>query len=58
MDRIKNARRTMWICVLLGAVTLAAYWPVFHNDFIKLDDRQYVTENPHVLGGFKWDNVK
>jgi tetratricopeptide (TPR) repeat protein len=58
MDLIKNGRRTVLVCVLLSAVTLAAYWPVFHNDFIKLDDRKYVIENPHVFGGLTWDNVK
>ncbi|HSU56029.1 MAG TPA: tetratricopeptide repeat protein [Candidatus Dormibacteraeota bacterium] len=42
----------------MSAVILAAYWPVFHNDFIKLDDRQYILENIHVTSGLTWANVK
>jgi tetratricopeptide (TPR) repeat protein len=57
MDPMKNTRRTMLACVLLGAITLAAYWPVIHNDFVSYDDREYVTENPHVLAGLTWDTA-
>lgn len=59
MDRTDNMRRrTILICFLLCGITFVAYWPVFQNDFIKLDDRQYVVENPHVLGGVTWPDVK
>jgi tetratricopeptide (TPR) repeat protein len=54
---MKNTRRTVLACVLLSAVTLAAFWPVIHNDFVSYDDRDYVTENPHVLGGLTWANA-
>src|ERR1035437_1061228 len=54
---MKNTRRTLLACVLLSAVTLAAFWPVIHNDFVSYDDRDYVTENPHVLGGLTWANA-
>ena len=47
----------MLICVLLSALTLAAYWPVFHNDFIRLDDPDYVTENGPVLAGLNWHSA-
>ena len=43
--------------LLLIAVTLAAYWPVLRNDFISLDDHEYVTENPHVITGLTWSNL-
>src|SRR5437867_175270 len=56
MDRT-NRRRTISICVLLGAVTLASFWPVLHNSFINFDDPEYVTENPHVISGLTWENV-
>ena len=46
------------LCLALCAITLAAYWPVFRNDFIKLDDHQYVLENPHVLGGLTRADIK
>ena len=54
MDRTDNPRRTILICVLLGAITLAAFGPVFRNGFVSYDDSVYVTENPHVLAGLSW----
>ena len=38
-------------CVLLIVATLAVYWPVLNHDFVIYDDRDYVTENPHIQGG-------
>ena len=58
MDRMKESRRTLLICLLLAAATLAAFWPVIHSDFIHYDDPQYVTLNPHVASGLTWANVK
>jgi tetratricopeptide (TPR) repeat protein len=58
VNRLNENRRSTWIGALLASVTLAAFWPVVHNDFIKLDDRKYVTENPHVLSGLTWPNVQ
>jgi protein O-mannosyl-transferase len=57
MDRTDNTRNALLIGVLLAAVTLAAYWPVFQNDFVSYDDPSYVTENPFVLRGMRWANV-
>jgi tetratricopeptide (TPR) repeat protein len=51
MERDDHPRWTVLICLLLAAMTLAAYWPVFRNSFVNYDDPVYVTENPHVLGG-------
>jgi len=31
--------------------TLAVYWPLLNHDFVIYDDRDYVTENPHIQGG-------
>jgi tetratricopeptide (TPR) repeat protein len=58
MDRFRNTWRATLIAALLGAVTLATFWPVLHNDFIRYDDRDYITANPHVLSGLNWDGVK
>jgi len=58
MDRIKKTWDSLWICLLLGAATLAAYSPVVRNDFIELDDYQYVVENPHVVTGLNGENVR
>ena len=51
-------RQSLLICTLLGAITLAAYWPVLDNGFINLDDYGYVSKNPHVQTGLTWENVK
>ncbi len=39
------------LCVLLAAVTLAAFWQVGDCGFITLDDDAYVTKNEHVREG-------
>src|SRR5208283_979456 len=54
----RDPHRSLLICALLSAITLAAYWPVLNNGFINLDDYIYVTKNPHVQSGLTWDNVK
>ena len=53
-----NRRRSLLICVLLCAVTVAAYWPLWNNEFVSLDDYTYITNNPHVTGGLTWEDVK
>jgi tetratricopeptide (TPR) repeat protein len=45
------------ICLALGLGTLAVYAPVRQYDFTNYDDDIYVTDNPHVLGGFTHKNV-
>jgi len=52
-DKWKN------VCIYVGliAVTLIAYEPLRHNDFVYFDDHRYVTENPNVLGGITRDSV-
>src|SRR5258708_3206640 len=57
MERSNDIRRSIFICLLLGAVTLPSYWPVLHNGFINFDDPEYITENPHVTNGLSWENV-
>jgi hypothetical protein len=46
-------RRTLWICLALVLLTLAAYGPVLGGgyEFLKIDDDDYVTYNPHVRAG-------
>jgi tetratricopeptide (TPR) repeat protein len=57
MDWKAQAKRRLLACVLLGALTLAAYLPSLRNGFVSYDDPDYVTENPRVLRGLSWDNV-
>lgn len=60
MDRVRMKR----LCVVLVALTILAYLPVWWNDFVDLDDESYITANPHVIGGLSrsgfawaWGNV-
>src|SRR5437870_127235 len=57
MDRPNDQLRTLLICALLSAATLATYWPVVHYKFINFDDLGYIIQNPHVRSGFSWQNV-
>ncbi len=40
--------------VALAGAVLMLYAPVTGYDFINFDDRDYVTENPHVRAGLSW----
>jgi Flp pilus assembly protein TadD len=51
-------KRTVVLCLLLVAATLAVYNPVSRNAFVNFDDDHYITGNPHVLAGLKWGTVK
>jgi hypothetical protein len=57
MQRFWNTWRVPLLCALLGALTLALYWPVTHYSFIGYDDPDYVTDNPRVQSGLSWANV-
>ena len=55
---VPAAKRTLWIYALLAAATLAVYAQAAHFDFVNFDDPDYVTANPHVLGGFTAENIQ
>lgn len=57
MTLTDQGRRTLLLSVLLAAVTLAVFSPVLRHDFIRYDDRVYVTDNPRVLSGLTAGNV-
>lgn len=38
-------------------MTLATYWQVGSHEFLNYDDPDYVTENPHIVGGITLSNV-
>ena len=38
-------------CVLLLLLTVAAFAPLWHNEFVVSDDASYITGNEHVLRG-------
>ena len=51
-------KRTFVLCLLLVVATLAAYNPVNRNCFVNFDDDHYITHNPYVLSGIRWDTIK
>src|SRR5215469_1884740 len=53
-----NRRQNIWVCLLLAAATFRVYFPVLRHPFINYDDDIYVTSNPSVNTGLKWQNVK
>jgi Tfp pilus assembly protein PilF len=54
----RRARGQFWIPLALTALVAIAYAAVRHHGFVPLDDPPYVSENPHVLTGLTWDNVR
>ncbi|MBN2124386.1 MAG: tetratricopeptide repeat protein [Deltaproteobacteria bacterium] len=44
-------------CLVLAALTLAAFWQVQGHDFLVWDDYEYILENPHVRTGLSLENV-
>ncbi len=53
----KHQTQSFWVVVLLCVLTWSAFWPIAGNGFVRYDDPQYVTENPHVLSGLTAGNV-
>src|ERR1043165_9621120 len=52
------AARPIFVCLLLIAVTLAAYGPVTSCDFVQFDDTVYVKDNFQVQAGLTWAGVR
>jgi tetratricopeptide (TPR) repeat protein len=46
-----------WLAAALALITVALYWPALHDDFIDMDDSDYVTSNPHVETGLTLRNA-
>jgi len=46
-----------FVSLLLALVTVAVYAPVARYDFVGYDDPDYITNNPHVLGGLSWGST-
>src|ERR1041385_8503477 len=52
------SRKLLWLSSGLLLLTFAVYWPVTRYGFINFDDSRYITENPHVLSGLTWGNIR
>src|SRR5690242_11417622 len=46
--------RGLWISLGLALSVAVVYFPVHSYGFVRYDDPQYVSENPHVAGGLSW----
>jgi tetratricopeptide (TPR) repeat protein len=52
-----RSKRTLTLCLLLAAGTLALYSRAAHAGFLRYDDDRYVVENPYVSAGLHWSTV-
>jgi hypothetical protein len=52
---IMSRFRTLLACAALLALTLAAYLPLWRNEFIDFDDGPYIAGNPRITAGLSWD---
>jgi protein O-mannosyl-transferase len=50
-------RRTLLICILLTAATLAVFWPVVDHAFVNYDDNCYIVHNPQIQAGLTWQGM-
>jgi protein O-mannosyl-transferase len=53
-----SRRQNIMVCVLLAAAIFSVYFPVLRHPFLNYDDDVYVTSNPYVNTGLKWQNLK
>ena len=58
VPRPGNWWRSPAICALLAAMTLLAFWPILHADFVNFDDPGYIYEQDHVRQGLSWNSVQ
>ncbi len=52
-----SSRKVVVLALVIFAATFAVYSPVLSHPFLVLDDRDYVTANPHIHG-LGWENIK
>lgn len=53
-----NRIKTVLICVGLFVGTLLLFSRALHNEFLDLDDPDYVTHNAHVQAGLTWPTLR
>ena len=57
MLKVGFMRNSVLLCLVLIGVTLSIFWQTAGHQFINFDDPLYVTNNPHVKGGFTGKNI-
>jgi len=53
----RSDRSAIFVGLALAVATLAVFARACNNEFVNYDDPQYVTDNPHVLGGLSLDGI-
>jgi tetratricopeptide (TPR) repeat protein len=53
-----SRKQVVVVSLGLAAVTIAAYWPVGWNGFVRYDDASYITVNSYVMRGLSWEGIK
>jgi tetratricopeptide (TPR) repeat protein len=53
----RNLLDKRYVCLILVAVILFAYWQVHSFGFVNYDDNIYVTDNPHVRAGLNRHSI-
>ena len=48
----------LWPALLLAGLTLLLFWPATTYDYVRLDDDQYVANNPYVTTGLTLHNIR
>jgi tetratricopeptide (TPR) repeat protein len=48
---VPNKERSKLICLLLGLITVALFWPATGFDFINFDDPEYIVNNEAIHAG-------
>ncbi len=51
MENSPGRYRALFLCLALAMAVVAVYGQVLQYPFIKFDEEQYVTKNPHVQAG-------
>ena len=56
-EKSYEKRNFVLICIALVLLTVVAFEQALFNDFVRIDDAQYVTENPHIKSGINFKSV-
>jgi len=57
MNKTREKKLTLAICLVLALSTIAVYWQVHSFDFVDYDDYEYITLNPNVKAGLTTPGV-
>ena len=57
LKHLSRQQLKLLVCLVLTVATLVAFWPVYHSNFVHVDDGDYVLENPRVRTGLTPINI-